>query len=125
MRLYGHQIARGPTGAVTPSPGSSTGTSLPCSSAATPPRSAANHRTARSALLAGVKSGTASVAEVFGRSGEELVKKTRIAQVLRAVPGYGPARVAALMAVSGVAQKRRVGGLTKQQRERLLQALAG
>jgi hypothetical protein len=29
------------------------------------------------------------------------------------------------MAVSGVAEKRRVGGLTLQQRERLLQALAG
>ncbi|MEV4172514.1 hypothetical protein [Nonomuraea sp. NPDC049709] len=35
------------------------------------------------------------------------------------VPGYGPTRVAALMAVSGVAEKRRVGGLTEQQRERL------
>ncbi|MER5425401.1 integration host factor, actinobacterial type [Streptosporangium roseum] len=86
---------------------------------------AAEARTARSALLAAVKSGTTSVAEVFGRSGEELVKKTRVVQVLRAVPGYGPARVAALMAVSGVVEKRRVGGLAKQQRERLLQALAG
>ncbi|WP_211370711.1 hypothetical protein [Nonomuraea turkmeniaca] len=36
---------------------------------------AAEARTARSALLAGVKSGTTSVAEVFGRSREELVKK--------------------------------------------------
>ncbi|MFI6317119.1 integration host factor, actinobacterial type [Nonomuraea sp. NPDC050556] len=86
---------------------------------------AAEARTARSALLAEVKSGTISVAEVFGRRGDELVKKTRVVQVLRAVPGYGPARVAALMAVSGVTEKRRVGGLTKQQRERLLWALAG
>jgi hypothetical protein len=86
---------------------------------------AADARTARSALLAGVRSGTTSVAEVFGRNGEELVKKTRVAQVLRAVPGYGPARVAALMAVSVVAEKHRVGGLTEPQRERLLRALAG
>ena len=85
---------------------------------------AAEARTARSALLAGVKSGATSVAEVFGRSGEELVKKTRVAQVLRAVPGYGPARVAALMVVSGVVERRRVGELTKEQREHLLQALA-
>lgn len=86
---------------------------------------AAEARTARSALLAAVKSGKTSMAEVFGRNGEELVKKTRVAQILRAVPGYGSARVAALMAVSGVVEKRRVGGLTKQQRERLLQAPAG
>lgn len=85
---------------------------------------AAEARTARCALLAGVRSGTTSVAEVFDRRGEELVKKTRVVQVLRAVPGYGPARVAALMAVSGVTEKRRVGGLTAQQRERLVQALA-
>ncbi|HUR06110.1 MAG TPA: integration host factor, actinobacterial type [Nonomuraea sp.] len=65
---------------------------------------AAEARTARSALPAGVNSGTTSVAEVFGRGGEEPVKKTRVAQVLRAVPGCGPARVAALMAVSGVAE---------------------
>ncbi|GAA3622859.1 hypothetical protein GCM10022419_130700 [Nonomuraea rosea] len=37
----------------------------------------AEARTARSALLAGVRSGTTSVAEVYGRSGEELVKRTR------------------------------------------------
>ncbi len=85
---------------------------------------AAEARTARGALLAGVRSGTTSAAEVFDRRGEELVKKTRVVQVLRAVPGYGPARVAALMAVSGVTEKRRVGGLTSQQRERLVQALA-
>jgi hypothetical protein len=36
-----------------------------------------------------------------------------VAQVLRAVPGYGPAKVAALMAVSGMAEKHRVGGLTE------------
>ena len=85
---------------------------------------AAEARKARSALLAEVKSGKTSVAEVFGRSGEdEIVKKTRVVQVLRAVPGYGPAKVAALMATSGVDEKRRVGGLSGSQRERLLEAL--
>ncbi|MFI7708922.1 hypothetical protein [Nonomuraea sp. NPDC049480] len=53
------------------------------------------------------------------------MKKTRVAQFLRAVPGYGPARVAALMAVPGVAEKHRIGRLTEQQRERLLRAPAG
>jgi hypothetical protein len=86
---------------------------------------AAEMRRARTALLAEVKSGKTSVAEVFGRAGEEVVKRTRVVQVLRAAPGYGPAKVAALMAISGVDEKRRVGGLTAEQRERLLEALAG
>lgn len=39
-------------------------------------------------------------------------------------PQGGAARVAALMSVSGVDQKCRVGGLSKQQRKRLVQARA-
>jgi hypothetical protein len=84
---------------------------------------AAEARTARRALLAGVASGVVSVAEVFERGGQDLVGRTRVVQVLRAVPGYGPARVAALMAVCGVAEKQRVGALNEQQRERVLRAL--
>ncbi|MEV6868072.1 integration host factor, actinobacterial type [Streptosporangium subroseum] len=84
---------------------------------------AAEARTARRALLAEVASGAVSVAEVFERSGQDLVGRTRVVQVLRAVAGYGPARVAALMAICGVAEKQRVGALNEQQRERLLRAL--
>jgi hypothetical protein len=72
--------------------------------------------------LAEVPSGAVSVAEVFERRGHDLVGRTRVVQVLRAVPGHGPARVAALMAISGVAEKQRVGALNEQQRERLLRA---
>ncbi|NRQ37100.1 integration host factor [Nonomuraea sp. NN258] len=86
---------------------------------------AAEARTARRALLAEVSSGAVSVAEVFERSGQDLVDRTRVVQVLRAVPGYGPARVTALMAICGVAEKQRVGALNEQQRERLLRALIG
>ncbi|MFI9598114.1 integration host factor, actinobacterial type [Nonomuraea sp. NPDC052265] len=80
-------------------------------------------RTARRALLAEVACGAVSVAEVFERSGQDLVGRTRVVQVLRAVPGYGPARVAALMAACGVEEKQRVGALNEQQRERLLRSL--
>jgi hypothetical protein len=80
-------------------------------------------RTARRALLAEVASGVVSVAEVFERSGQDLVGRTRVVQVLRAVAGYGSARVAALMATSGVQEKQRVGALNERQRERLLRAL--
>ena len=55
---------------------------------------------------------------IFERADDEIVKKTRVLQVLRALPGYGASKVAALMATSGVDEKRRVGGLTGAQRAR-------
>jgi hypothetical protein len=80
-------------------------------------------RQARSALLAQVKSGALTLEQVFERVDDEVVKKTRVLQVLRALPGYGPAKVAALMSASGVDEKRRVGGLTTGQRTKLLEAV--
>ena len=79
-------------------------------------------RKARSEMLAEVKAGKLTPAELFGRS-DDIVKKTRVVQVLRALPGYGTAKVTALMASSEVDEKRRVGGLTAGQRERLLEGL--
>ena len=81
-------------------------------------------RKARSALLAEVKSGALGLTQVFDRSDDEVVKKTRVVQVLRALPGYGAAKVAALMTASGVDEKRRVGGLTTVQRARLIEGVA-
>jgi hypothetical protein len=81
-------------------------------------------RQARSALLAEVRSGALALAQVFDRADEDVVKKTRVVQLLRALPGYGPANVAAVMATSGVDEKRRVGGLTTAQRARLIEAVA-
>jgi hypothetical protein len=85
---------------------------------------AAQARRDRAELLAAVKSGQTSLAEVFDRA-DDLAKRTRVVQVLRAVPGYGPAKVAALMAVCGVDEKRRVGGLGEQQRRTLLESFTG
>lgn len=86
---------------------------------------AAQARTVRSELLAKVRAGTVTVAEVFAMAqDDDLVKRTRVSQVLRAMPGWGPARVAAVMATCGVEVKRRVGGVAEAQRERLLAALA-
>jgi hypothetical protein len=83
---------------------------------------AAEARKARGELLANVKAGKTSVAEVFGRT-DDTAKRIKVSQVLRAVPGYGPAKVAALMTRCGVDEKRRVGGLGEQQRKRLLESL--
>ena len=84
---------------------------------------AAEARTARSELLAKVKSGELTAKQVFERD-DEIAKNTRVMQVLRALPGYGAAKVTALMTACEVDEKRRVGGLTSGQRTRLLEALA-
>src|SRR5687767_2150637 len=84
---------------------------------------AAEARQARSTLLAQVKSGALTLEQVLNRADNEVVKKTRVQQVLRALPGYGAAKVTALMTTSGVDEKRRVGGLTSAQREKLLAAV--
>jgi ribosomal protein S13 len=81
-------------------------------------------RHARSALLARVKSGELTPGQVFERTDDAIMNKTRVQQVLRALPGYGPAKATALMTASGVDEKRRVGGLTDAQRARLLEAVS-
>ena len=80
-------------------------------------------RKKRSELLAGVKSGSVTIATLLSRT-DEIAKKTKVAQVLKALPGYGPAKVAALMADAGIDENRRVGGLGEQQRRKLLDAVS-
>ncbi len=81
-------------------------------------------RAARSALLAGVKAGTLTLAGVLGRD-DDLARKTKVNQVIRALPGVGKARAAAIMERAGIPAERRVGGLGARQREQLLAQLAG
>ena len=86
-------------------------------------RALAKAAEARSALLADVKAGTVKPEQIFERT-DDVAKKTRVAQVLRSLPGYGPAKVTATLAAAGIDEKRRVGGLTPAQRTRLCEALA-
>lgn len=81
-------------------------------------------RKERSELLAAVKAGSVSVSTLLARS-DDITKKTKVAQVLRALPGYGPAKAAALMEEAGIDENRRVGGLGDQQRRKLLEAVGG
>jgi hypothetical protein len=48
-------------------------------------------RAARSVLLAEVKAGTLTLADVLRRD-DDLARKTKVAQVIRALPGVGKAR---------------------------------
>lgn len=74
----------------------------------------------RASMIAAVRSGTSSLAEVLDRP-DELARRTRIGQVLRAIPGYGPVRVTGLLAELGVEADKRLGTLTAAQRLRLLE----
>jgi hypothetical protein len=80
-------------------------------------------RAARSALLAGLKAGTVTLADVLGRD-DDIARRTSVAQVVRALPGVGPARANAAMQRAGIILDRRVGGLGARQREQLLAEFA-
>jgi hypothetical protein len=81
-------------------------------------------RTARRELLDAVKSGALSLGDVLSRE-DNIAKKTKVSQLLKALPGYGPAKATALMEEAGIDEGRRLGGLGDRQREKLLAAVAG
>ncbi|NNH69114.1 integration host factor [Nocardia uniformis] len=85
---------------------------------------AAAVRKARSELIAQVKQGSVSLAEVLKRAdNEDLVKKTKVAAVIKALPGIGPVKAAKLMDEAEIPVDRRIGGLGSRQRAALLEAL--
>jgi S13-like H2TH domain len=81
-------------------------------------------RKERSELLASVKAGKVTIAQLLDRK-DNVVKKTKVSQIIKALPGYGPAKAAAVMEEAGIDDNRRVGGLGDQQRKKLLDAVAG
>ena len=83
-------------------------------------------RRARSEMLADVKAGKLSLKAVLDRAakGEEMVKKTKVTALIKALPGYGPAKEAKLMADAEIDENRRIGGLGDRQRQALLAATA-
>ena len=81
-------------------------------------------RQARAALLASVKSGEQTVPGLLtAPTPDPVLAKIPVERLLGAVPGVGPARVAALMERSGIPTNRRVGGLGQRQRASLLTEL--
>ncbi len=81
-------------------------------------------RKERSDLLAAVKAGRVTISQLLDRT-NDVARKTKVVQVLRALPGYGPAKAAAVMEQAGIDDSRRVGGLGQQQRRKLLESLPG
>jgi hypothetical protein len=82
-------------------------------------------RVARRALLDQLSSGATTLASVLARGATDpVVAKTRIGQIVRAVPGYGPVRAAVVLNQVGIADGRRVAGLTAEQAAGLINAVA-
>lgn len=77
----------------------------------------------RAAALAEIKAGRLAVTDVLeGR--EPRLCRTKVRQVLRALPGIGDVTADQLMAKAGVHPVRRVQGLQPVQRSALIAALA-
>jgi len=86
---------------------------------------AAAARQARAELLAGLKAGTHRLEEVLARADTDaIVGKTKVASLLKALPGMGQKKAAALMDQVGIAATRRAAGLGERQRRVLLDALS-
>jgi hypothetical protein len=81
-------------------------------------------RTARSAMLADLRAARLTLADVLDRD-DDLARKTKVAHVVRALPGVGQVRAAAIMERAGIPPERRVGGLGARQREQLLAEFTG
>ncbi|WP_084794655.1 integration host factor, actinobacterial type [Actinokineospora bangkokensis] len=85
---------------------------------------AAEARKARSELLASIKSGEQTVASVLGKAKDDkTIGKTKVSALLKAVPGLGAVKVAALLEQAGIDPDRRAAGLGDRQRAALIEAL--
>ena len=58
-----------------------------------------------------------------GAKSDSIVGKTKVADLLKSLPGYGPAKVSALLEQTGIDPSRRAAGLGDRQRQALIDAL--
>lgn len=87
---------------------------------------AAAARKTRAELKQQLKTGAIDFAEVLRRAeGDEVVGKTKVSEVLEALPKVGKVRARRLMERLDISPSRRVRGLGTNQREKLLNAFSG
>lgn len=78
-------------------------------------------RAVRADVKARLRTGKLSVAEVIENpTGDDAVARLKVVDLLRALPGIGDVRAAAIMAEVGIALTRRVRGLGVHQRTALV-----
>lgn len=86
---------------------------------------AAAARRARAEIKAELKKGGLDLPMVVeAAETDEILSKMKVLHLIRALPSYGPAKAAAVMADLDIAENRRIRGLGKNQREALLDRFA-
>ncbi len=81
---------------------------------------AAEARKKRAELKQQLKSGKVTLADVLRRSGDDIVGKMKVSNVLESLPGVGKVRAQKIMEELDISASRRVRGLGAKQREQLL-----
>jgi hypothetical protein len=81
---------------------------------------AAEARRKRAELKQQLKSGKVTLGDVLDRSGDDVVGKMKVANVLESLPGVGKVRAQKIMEELDISASRRVRGLGAKQREQLL-----
>ncbi len=75
-------------------------------------KKAAAARTARKELRDAIARGEQTIPAVLDRAKtDQVVGKTKVADLLKSLPGYGPAKVSALLEQTGIDASRRAAGL--------------
>lgn len=82
---------------------------------------AAVARKKRAELKGELKSGKRTLKDVLSRSGDDIVGKMKVSNVLESLPGVGKVRAQKLMEELDISASRRVRGLGAKQREQLLE----
>jgi hypothetical protein len=82
-------------------------------------RKANTIRTDRSQLKRDLAAGRVQIVDILARP-PEFAETERVSVLLRAVPGYGSARVSRLLTKTRISDSKRLAGLTERQRAELI-----
>jgi hypothetical protein len=87
-------------------------------------RKAQAARLARKQLCAAIAAGDQTIPAVLDRAKTDaVVGRTKVADLLKSLPGWGPVKVTALMEQTGIVSSRRAAGLGERQRRGVCDAL--
>jgi hypothetical protein len=87
-------------------------------------RKAMAARTARKQLFEAIAAGDQTIPAVLDQAKTDLIiGRTRVADLLKSLPGFGPVKVAAVLKQAGIVPSRRAAGLGDHQRQALCNAL--
>jgi DNA uptake protein ComE-like DNA-binding protein len=86
-------------------------------------KKAGEARTARAEIKARLQMGTMTLAEAL-ESDDVNVGKLKVLSMLQALPGIGKVKARQIMEDVGIADNRRVQGLGRQQKQKLLEILS-